>query len=270
MPLRIERLTVTTDQAATSPARWTLCDGVATVELHRPGASNALDLPMATALSEVVDQIAADEQVRVVLLVGSGRNFCAGGDLAAMAGAVDRSAYVKELATTAHRAVLGLSSLSVPVVAAVQGAAAGAGLALTLVADLVVAGDSARFLTAYAAIGLTPDCGTSWLLPQVVGLRRAMDLAVGGRQLSAAEALDWGLVTSVCPDEELAETAGRLADRLASGPAAARGVARRLLRDGVSRSFAEQLDQEAAAIAASVRTPEAQQLVTAFASRAGG
>ncbi|MEV4290876.1 enoyl-CoA hydratase-related protein [Nonomuraea bangladeshensis] len=244
--------------------RYEVADGVATIELDRPEYSNALDLPTARALGEAVEAAAADPGVRCVLLLGRGRNFCAGGDVTAMHGAADRAGYVLELATTAHRAVLALAGLEVPVVAAVQGAAAGAGLALTLVADVVLAGESATFLTAYAQAGLTPDCGTSWLLPQVVGLRRALTLTLTDRRLTAAEAADWGLVTGVHPDDELAEAARQAAARIAAGPFPALGRTRRLLRDAPVRSLADQLGVEAVTIAEAAASAAAGARLDAF------
>lgn len=154
-----------------------------------------------------------------------------------------------------------------PVVAGVQGAAAGAGLALTLASDLVVAGGSAKFLCAYTAIGLTPDCGTSWLLPQAVGLQRALQLTLTNRALTAAEAQQWGVVTQTCADDQVAATARAVADALAAGPARALGLSRKLLRSARTRSLDEHLDLEAASISAMGTTPEAEALVEHFAGR---
>ncbi|WP_405148710.1 enoyl-CoA hydratase-related protein [Sphaerisporangium sp. NBC_01403] len=253
------------EQAVTGTSvLYEVADGVATIELDRPESSNALDLPMARALGDAAEAAAADPGVRCVLLLGRGRDFCAGGDVTAMYGAADRAGYVLELARTAHRAVLALAGLEVPVVAAVQGAAAGAGLALTLVADVVLAGESATFLTAYAQAGLTPDCGTSWLLPQVVGLRRALALTLTDRRLTAGEAADWGLVTDVHPDEELAKSARQAAARIAAGPFPALGRTRRLLRNAPARSLADQLGIEAATIAEAAASAAAGARLDAF------
>jgi 2-(1,2-epoxy-1,2-dihydrophenyl)acetyl-CoA isomerase len=256
---------------ATEPAAAAvLCDvaeGVATIELNRPESSNALDLPMATALGNAIEAVSTDAGVRCVLLLGRGRNFCAGGDVAAMSGAANRRAYVVELARAAHRAVLALAGLEIPVVTGVQGAAAGAGLALTLVADIVLAGESATFLTAYTQAGLTPDCGTSWLLPQVVGLRRALALTLTDRRLSAGEAVDWGLITSACPDQDVTESARQLARQMASGPFPALGKTRRLLRDASTRTLAEQLDIEAVTISEASTSPAADARLRAFVNK---
>ena len=242
-------------------------DRLATITLCRPESGNALDLPTAELLTELVHGLAGRDDVGAVLLQGQGPMFCAGGDVAAMAAAADPSGFVLTLAQAAHRAILAFVDLDLPVVAAVQGAAAGAGLALTLVSDLVVAEESATFLTAYTSIGLTPDCGTSWLLPQVIGLRRALELGLTPRRLSAAEALDWGLITAVVPDREAGTQARALALRLAQGPTHAQARTRSLIRGAVGHSLEHQLDLEAAEISEAVGTAEARSRIAAFVER---
>lgn len=248
----------------TASVSWDVADGVATIELSRPDSSNALDLAMATSLGDAVAAVSTDDAVRCLLLAGRGRSFCAGGDLAAMSRAADRPAYVYELARAAHRAVLAIAELEVPVVAAVHGATAGAGLALTLVADIVIAGESAKFLAAYTQAGLTPDCGTSWLLPQMVGLRRALSLTLTDRRLSAREAADWGLITSVCPDAEVAESARHVALQMAAGSFPALGKTRQMLRGATAHSLAEQLHVEATTIAETSTSAAADARLSAF------
>lgn len=245
----------------------TVSEGVAHLELNRPEAFNALNLRLATALEAALQKVAADDAVKVVLLSGRGKAFCAGGDVKAMAAAGDAPAMVHELAERSHRAVRALVGLDKPVVAAVHGSAAGAGLGYVCAADLVLAGESTKFLSAFIAIGVTPDSGTSWYLPQVVGLRRALELTLTNRVLTAQEALDWGLVTAVHPDDEVLEAAKALAARLAKGPSTALGQTRRLVRDAHAGPLDEHLDAESAGISGLVGTEDAQRLVQAFASR---
>lgn len=249
------------------PVVYDVQNGVATIELNRPAASNALDLGLTHALGEAVAAARADDDVRVVLLLGRGKLFCAGGDvtLMAAAGASDRGEHLQHLADAAHEVVRGIGDLGKPVVTGVQGAAAGAGLAYTLSADLVVAGESAKFLTAYTAIGLCPDSGLSWLLPQAVGLKRALELTLTNRRLTAFEALDWGIVTSICPDDAVAETARNLAARLAAGPALAYGRTRSLIRSASDHSLSDHLEVEARTLAELGSGPEAAALIDAFA-----
>ncbi|GAB3079969.1 enoyl-CoA hydratase-related protein [Intrasporangium mesophilum] len=243
--------------------------GVAVVTLNRPGAANALDHALVAALDDAVTRVAADDTIRVVLLRGSGARFCAGGDVGAMATAPERGDFLAGLADAAHAVVRRIDGLHVPVVAGVHGAVAGAGLALVLSADLVIAGESTRFVSGYAAIGLTPDCGTSWLLPRAVGTGRALELTLTNRALTAAEARDWGIVTRVCADADVKAESLALARSLAAGPARALGRTRRLVRGAADRGFAASLDLERATIAAAGSGAEAGTLIDAFLARRG-
>lgn len=242
--------------------------GVATIELNRPSALNALTVEMSRELSAAVNSVSRRDDVRAILLLGRGKSFCAGGDVRSMAAAEDRGQLLFELASTAHAAILRLAELEIPVVAAIQGAAAGAGLALTLVADVVVAGASSKFLTAYADVGLSPDCGLSWLLPQTIGLRRSLELSLTGRRLTAAQAVEWGLITAECPDDEVAETGRLIAQKISDGPAIALGRTRSLLRQNTPCSLAEHLDAEARSIASLADMPEATHSLARLLERA--
>lgn len=202
---------------------------VAHIILTRPEASNAVDLSTARAFGGAVDSAAA-EHIRAVLITGEGKRSCAGGDVASMLASEDRQSYLNELAMQFTRALEKLRSLEKPVVAAVQGAVAGAGLAVILSCDIVVSTRSAKFLMAYAGVGLTPDCGVSYLLPRAVGQQRALELALTGRVLSAQEAQDWGLVTELVDDEQYMNRGLDLAKRLAAGPHFALAQAKRLIR----------------------------------------
>lgn len=247
--------------------RYTVADGVARIALARPEVSNSVDLPTAQAFGAAVDKAAVDPDVRVILITGDGPRFCAGGDVASMAAAEDQSRYLRELADALDQVLQSVDSIAVPVVAAVQGAAAGAGLAVVLSADVVVSARSTKYLTAYAGVGLTPDCGLSWLLPRAVGQQRALELALTGRVLTAEEAQQWGLVTTVVDDEALEEQATALAAKLAGAPPYALGQARRLIRSSWTATRAEAGADEARTIATAVTTPEAQALVARFAAR---
>lgn len=249
-----------------TPVEYEHAQGVGIITLARPRAANTIDLATAQAFGKAVSAATADD-VRAVLLLGAGSRFCAGGDVSSFRQADDPSAHLQELATLMEAELRRLSELPKPVVAGVQGAVAGAGLALALNADLVVAGRSTRFLAAYAAVGLTPDCGVSYLLPRAVGMQRALDLALTGRVLTADEALDWGLVTEVVDDEVVQDRAAELAVSLARGPAWALGQTRRLIRAAVEDSRQASADDEAATIAAALATPDSQRLLAAFLAR---
>jgi 2-(1,2-epoxy-1,2-dihydrophenyl)acetyl-CoA isomerase len=251
-----------TTQAST--LRYSVTDGVARLTLARPDVSNSVDLPTAMAFHDAVTQAATDPHVRAVLVDAYGPRFCAGGDVRAMANAADRRAFVAELADALDAALTELAALPKPVVAAVQGVVAGAGMAVVLAADVVVASVDATFRTAYGAVGLTPDCGLSYLLPRAIGQARALDLVLTGRALTAQEALDWGLLTRVVEADALHAQADELASQLAAAPPFAVGEAKRLVRSTWSVSRAECTADEVRTIAAAIETPEAVALVSRF------
>lgn len=241
---------------------------VATLILNRPDAANSIDAPMAKAFREAIAELDADASVRALVLAGSGKMFCGGGDLASFAKEADgAAAYVEGLIADLHAALEALEGFHAPVIAAVHGAAAGAGLGLAMAADLVVAGAGSRFVMAYTRSGLTPDGGTSWLLPRLVGLRRAIELTLLNRTLTADEALEAGIVSEVTPDAGVADRAAQLAAQLADGPTAAYATARRLLRSGLQADYSAHLAQEAASIVGSFTTADGLEGVRAFHER---
>jgi 2-(1,2-epoxy-1,2-dihydrophenyl)acetyl-CoA isomerase len=211
-----------------------------------------------------VEVIARDEVVRTVLLAGRGRMFCAGGDLRSMYAAENRGSFVHALALAAHDAVRALATLRKPIVAAVRGSAAGAGLSLALLADIVLADPGSSFLTAYTSVGLTPDCGQSWLLPRAVGTQRALELTLMPRRVSAEEAHALGIVSRVVAERDLIDEATAVAERLAAGPAHALGEARALIREAALEGFDAHLDLEAATIARMAASAEAGSLIASF------
>src|SRR5438094_6798225 len=204
-------------------------DGVAHLTLNRPDAANGIDLQLAQELLAASLLVVGDPTVRAVLLRGAGARFCGGGDVKSFAAQDDLPAHLREVTTHLHAAVGQLVRGDAPVVTAVQGSAAGAGLGLVAASDLVVAGESAKFVMAYTGIGLTPDGSSSGFLPRLVGLRRAVELTITNRVLSAAEAKEWGLITEVVPDDQLTAEAEALAARLAAGAPQALAAAKRLL-----------------------------------------
>lgn len=237
-------------------------DGVAHLRLERPEASNAVDLPTAHLLGRHVATIADDDAVRAVAVTGAGKRFCAGGDVASFVAADDRATYITELATALDGALQSLAALEKPVMAGVHGAVAGAGLAVMLSCDLIVAEPGTRFVFAYPGIGLTPDCGLSYLLPRAVGQQRALHLALTGDVLDADRALAWGLVTEVV--EGAQDRAATLATEVASTAPVALGQARRLLRAGWVLDRADTGAEEARTIGAMVEGDEARILIERF------
>jgi 2-(1,2-epoxy-1,2-dihydrophenyl)acetyl-CoA isomerase len=239
-------------------------DGVAWLVLNRPSVGNALDLATATRLADAVEQAARDPDVRALVVAGGGAVFCVGGDVAAMAAAEDRAVFLTELAAAAHRAILALATFPQPVVVAVRGPAAGAGLALTLQGDVVVAGESSLFAPAYLGVGLTPDCGLSLLLPEVIGLRAAMDMVLHDRGVGAEKAVELGLAHELVGDDDVLTRAGELATGLARRPYPATGTARQLLRLEVADRLRARLDVEARAIALMSETQASRALIDSF------
>lgn len=244
-------------------------DQVARVTLNRPQAANSINLELARALLQALDRCEADSHVRAVVLTGAGaKMFSAGGDLKTFAGLGDDvGAVVREITLYLHAAVSRLARMRAPVIAAVNGAAAGAGMSLALAADIVLAAESASFTMAYTAAGLSPDGSASYFLPRLIGLRRAQELMLTNRRLSAAEAEAWGLVTRVVPDSELMEAAETLATRLARGPTLAYGAVKRLLADGANAPLETQLEREARTISEIAQTQDAREGVRAFAEK---
>ncbi|HEX3955120.1 MAG TPA: enoyl-CoA hydratase-related protein [Trebonia sp.] len=233
-----------------------------TITLDRPGQANALDMSTACQLRDAVRMI--DDGVGCILLRAEGPNFCVGGDIRAFAAVPEPGKFLGELACVVHDAILGLAAAPAPLVAAVNGWAAGAGMALAACADITLAAESARFRSAYSAIGLSPDCGLTWTLPRMIGRARAADLMLTNRPVGAAEAASIGLVARVVPDNGLLAQAQELALELASGPTTAYGRIRELLDMSGTSTLAGQLDAEAASIAACADHPEGRSGVAAF------
>lgn len=247
------------------PLRTTIANGIARIELHRPDAANALDDAMASALADTAIRCDEDPSIRAVLLTGSGRFFCAGGDLRAFAEAgAGLSVYIKRLTMHLHAALSRFARMDPPLVIAVNGPAAGAGLSLSCIGDLVLAAESASCTLAYTAAGLAPDGGSTWWLPRLVGMRLAQEMALTNRRLSAEEAVAHGLWTRVVPDAGLEGEAAALAARLADGATRALGHAKRLLVSSGAESLETQMEFEARAIAEAARGPESTEGITAF------
>jgi 2-(1,2-epoxy-1,2-dihydrophenyl)acetyl-CoA isomerase len=223
---------------------------VRTVTLNRPAALNAFTTPMLVQLREALENAAADKSVRCVVITGAGRGFCAGQDLsdALIKPSLSPADPPKDIGHLLDNYYIPLAKclrqMPVPVIAAVNGVAAGAGASLALGCDLVLAASSASFIQAFSKIGLIPDCGGTWLLPRLVGRAKALELALLGDKLPAAEAQAIGLIYRCVPDEELAASAQALAQRLAQAPVRALAATRKIMDDALLMDFADALKQE--------------------------
>ncbi|MES2991692.1 MAG: enoyl-CoA hydratase-related protein [Pseudomonadota bacterium] len=230
--------------------------------LNRPDALNALDTATAVALLDACRALQGDPGVRAVLLAGNGRAFAAGGDLAQMRS--DPVGVAEALITPLHAALAILAQIDAPVVAALHGVVAGAGVSLACAADLAIAAEGTKFNLAYVNVGTSCDLGSTWSLPRLVGLRRALEIALLGDTFDAAHALQIGLVNRVVAPDELAAAADALALRLAKGPTLAIGRMKRLMRTSFERDLAGQLDAERSAFLQSAATPDFREGLAAF------
>ncbi len=245
--------------------RFEVRDRVAHVILNRPDKANVITAEVARDLMHA--SIACDEnpEVRSVLIRGEGPMFSGGGDLKTFAGKGESlPTYLKETTTYLHAAISRFARQAAPTVCAVQGFAAGGGFSLAVASDLVVASESARFMMAYTKAGLTPDGSSTYFLPRLVGLQRALDMALTNRVLSAREAMEWGLVSRVVVDGELRDTAESLAHSLAGGATWALGMCKALMQGGLNESLETQMEMETRAIADAVRTADGREGISAF------
>jgi 2-(1,2-epoxy-1,2-dihydrophenyl)acetyl-CoA isomerase len=238
---------------------------IAHLHFNRPHALNAADSALALAFRDACAAIAADPSVRVVVLSGIGRAFMAGGDIAQFRD--DPSSIPETLIDPLHEALLCLSRLQQPVIASLHGAVAGAGMSIALACDLAIAAEGTRFNFAYTKLATSCDLGGSWHLPRLVGLRRALEIALLCEPIDAAQALQLGLVNRVVAADALASQTEQLARRLADGAPVAQGSLKRLLRDSLSRGLSEQLDAERAAFVGCAATADFAEGVSAFLAK---
>jgi 2-(1,2-epoxy-1,2-dihydrophenyl)acetyl-CoA isomerase len=242
--------------------------GVATLTLNRPDAYNALNLPLGRELFDASLELDEDREVRCIVVTGGGRAFCAGGDVKDFVDNLGRiGVHIKELTTYLHGAISRLARSDKPVIMAVNGIAAGGGFSLALSGDLVVAAESAKFTMAYSKIAASPDGSSSYFLPRLVGLRRAMELYFTNRVLTAREAVEWGMITRAVPDAEFTSAVATLAREMAQGPSRSFGIAKRLLHQSTWESLETQMELEAQGIAACGHTDDFKAGVTAFAQK---
>jgi 2-(1,2-epoxy-1,2-dihydrophenyl)acetyl-CoA isomerase len=242
-----------------------VADGVAEIRFNRPDVLNAINVETARGFRDAIAAAAANNAVRVIVIAGNGRAFMAGGDLGYFrAAGAEAPAAAATLIEPIHDAVACLHACSKPVLASLHGAVAGAGMSIALAADLAVAADATVFNLAYVRVAATPDCSASWTLPRLVGLRKAMEIALLGDNVSAAEALRLGLVNWVVPAEHLADETRRLASRLAAAPPLAVQGVKRLLLEGLDASRPEQLAREEASFVANAGTADFAEALAAF------
>ncbi|UCG33230.1 MAG: enoyl-CoA hydratase/isomerase family protein [Phycisphaerales bacterium] len=235
--------------------------------LNRPDVLNAFNADLLESLGRAVRDADKDEAVRCVLITGAGRAFCSGQDVADLVNGLERGEPVdleKVLHERYNPIVTRIREMKKPVIAAVNGAAAGAGWSLALACDLRIAAESAVFLQAFINIGAVPDAGSTYMLPRLVGMARAAELCFTGRKVSAAEALQLGLVNRVVPNEQLADEAMQLARELAARPTRTIGWCKRALDEAWTEDFDDQLEREAKLQGKAIRTEDYAEGIRAF------
>lgn len=248
-----------------SPVLIERTGGVAKIILNRPDAGNSITVELAHQLMHAAIACDEDPSVRCVLLTGQGRLFCGGGDVGVFASAGEKLPEVlKEMTAYLHMALARLARMEKPLVVAVNGPAAGAGLSLAVCGDLVLAAASAHFTLAYTGIGLSPDAGITWVLPRLIGMRRTQELVLTNRRVKAEEAVAMGLATRLVADELLAREATTLASELSTGATRALGGARRLLLSSFETSLETQMELEAREIATCARSAHGKEGIAAF------
>lgn len=239
---------------------------VARIALHRPDAANGMNDVMTRELADAARRCDRPA-TKVVLLTGSGRFFSAGGDLKAFASQDARGHYLKGVADDLHRAISTFARMDAVLVTAVNGAAAGAGFSIAVTGDLVLAAESASFTMAYTKAGLSPDGSASYYLPRLVGVRRAQELMLTNRTLSAHDAAEWGLVTEVVPDDALAERTDELAWQFVAGARGSHAAVKELLLMSLTSGLEEQMEAEGRLIAELADSADGREGVDAFLAK---
>ena len=242
---------------------------IAQITIKRGTVFNALNLQAMRELMDIANHCSSDPDIRAAILTGEGEKaFCAGGDVADFEANSDRvTVLLKEMTTCMHTAVSRFARMNAPLIARINGVAAGAGLSLAACSDLAICTSKSNFTSAYTAIGLTPDGSSTYFLSRLIGTRRAMELYLTNRTLTAPEALDWGLVNQVVEPEELDTTVNKLAEQLANGPTRAHGGVKRLLQMSLNDTLESQMERETRCIVEMSTTADGIEGVSAFTQK---
>jgi len=244
---------------------YSVAENIGWIRLNRPDNGNALNEQMALDLMDVAWKCAHDDNVRVVVLTSNGKAFSFGGDLNSFVAQGENLAqHLKDVTVSLHEAIIRFVKMKKPVLVAVNGTAAGAGMSLSMMGDFVIATKNSKFTMAYTNIGLTPDGSGSYFLPRIVGARRAIELTLTDRILSADEAQDWGIVNKVVSEENFSSEVEQLANQLAAGPIHAYGEAKSLIYNSFDETLESQLSNESSSIAKMITQPEAKEGIAAF------
>ncbi|MEC8645291.1 MAG: enoyl-CoA hydratase-related protein [Pseudomonadota bacterium] len=247
---------------------FSISNNIATITLNRPENANALNPIMAKELSNMAIECDENKDIRAVIIEGSGKMFCAGGDLKAFSDAGDSaSALIKQMAGDLHIAISRFSRMDAPTIAAINGTAAGAGFSIAISADVVISTKSAKFVMAYTNAGLSPDGSSTYFLPRRIGDRRARELMLTNRVLSAEEALEWGLINKIVEQENLSATTRELAEEFACGPTMAYGKVKSLLNASFDNGLETQMELETRGISDMARSSDGREGLQAFLNK---
>jgi len=236
------------------------------ITLNRPDAANGMNHTMTRELADAAKRCDTDA-TKVVVLTGSGRFFCAGGDLKSFANAPNRGQHIKGVADDLHRAISTFARMDAVLITTVNGTAAGAGFSIAVTGDIVLAAESATFTMTYTRVGLSPDGSSSYFLPRLIGITKTKELMLTNRTLSAQEASQWGLVTEVLPDDQLAARADELADQMASTASGSNGAVKALMLSTFSSGLEVQMEFESRVIADRAESADGREGVDAFMAK---
>ena len=242
-------------------------NNIGRIILNRPEAANAITVPLVKELLDVAIKCESGEPIRALILQGEGSIFCAGGDLKFMTEQDNLRESISEMIGILHVALSKIDHLDAPLIGAITGTAAGAGLSLVSACDMAIAGKSVKFTSAYTAAGLTPDGSSTFHLPRSIGKKRTMELMLTNRVLSADEALDWGLINSVVDDDDVIKEANKLAGRIALGPTKAFGGVKEMIRQSFSNGLETQMELESQIFLEQLKGEDGPEGIKAFTEK---
>jgi 2-(1,2-epoxy-1,2-dihydrophenyl)acetyl-CoA isomerase len=250
--------------------RATVADDVVRLVIDRPDRKGAIDQVAVRAMVDVLEAAALDDSLRAVLITSTGDDFCAGSDWVKANSGDEKPRpgnLQRRLALQAHRLIEVLTEIQLPVVASVRGWAAGMGCQIALAADFTVAAEGAQFWVPFTKRGFTPDSGSTWLIPRLIGVARAKEMLMLGRPVGAVDAAAWGMIHRAVPDGELDAAAEELVDELRNGPTVALGLTKRLVHDGLESGMIAAMEHETMALELSCRTKDFREGLAAFSER---
>ena len=247
--------------------RFEIENNIGRIILNRPEAANAITIPLVKELLDIAIKCESGAPVRALVLQGEGSIFCAGGDLKYMTEQENLREAISEMIGILHVALSKIDHLDTPLIGAITGTAAGAGLSLVSACDMAIAGKNVKFTSAYTAAGLTPDGSSTFHLPRSIGKKRTMELMLTNRVLSAEEALDWGLINTVVDDDQVLIEVNKLAEKISNGPTKAFGGVKEMIRQSFSNGLETQMELESQVFGEQLKGQDAKEGIRAFTEK---